>query len=440
AARREFGGGLIIGGVLLAPYLWALGRSDSRPAFGDAPQAIGRAIADAALGAARLFTGDGLHVLAALPRHTSPSWQITAMLMTPLGILMALGFLRALISLNEGPFGRGSRLLLAWTLAPTLFLLFSPVSPAQQYWTVLLPLPILYLALGIEWLARAATWLIGRRSAVGRVAADRAAFSWALALLPVFILGSVWTASYADLLAAVRGGAGATTFGPPLGRWIETLDAARLWAARLNTQEVRVAVNGVDPGYDGEPAAVAALIGNPPFARFVAPTSPPALLLAYERPSLYLWAIDAVETEARLAQLGELVWAGELAAGHPRPRLYRLPPATEARLEYTRLEPAPVFDCGLMLLGYRLPATARGGESLEVTLIWRVLDPPASVRTRDMTAFNHILDEQGRTVAQADGMALLSRDWWPGDVLVQPYAITLPPGTYRWRTGIYSRS
>jgi len=33
----------------------------------------------------------------------------------------------------------------------------------------------------------------------------------------------------------------------------------------------------------------------------------------------------------------------------------------------------------------------------------------------------------------------LSRDWWPGDVLIQPYSLALPVGTYRWRTGIYSR-
>jgi hypothetical protein len=43
-------------------------------------------------------------------------------------------------------------------------------------------------------------------------------------------------------------------------------------------------------------------------------------------------------------------------------------------------------------------------------------------------------------VAQVDGLALLSRDWWPGDVLIQPYRVTLPPGTYLWRVGLYSRT
>ncbi|MCB0085181.1 MAG: hypothetical protein KDE47_29780, partial [Caldilineaceae bacterium] len=35
--------------------------------------------------------------------------------------------------------------------------------------------------------------------------------------------------------------------------------------------------------------------------------------------------------------------------------------------------------------------------------------------------------------------ATLSRDWWPGDVLIQPYAVALPAGNYTWRVGLYSR-
>lgn len=439
AGRRALAGGLAVGAILLAPYLWALGRSSSRFVVEAALRAGGQRAADAALSAARLFAGDGLHVLAALPRHVSPAWQMTAALVLPVVALMGLGLLRTAIGLQGGPRGVRGRLLLAWTAMPILPLLMGPLPTAQQYWTILLPLPVLYLALGIEWAALGGAKLIGRLTA-DRFGARRPVLVWGLALAAAWLLVGLWTAAYADLLAAVRGGAGATTFGPTLGRWIAAVDAARLWAGRLGTQEVRVAVNGVDPGYEGEPAAVAALIGNPPFARFVAPTAPPALLLAHDRPSLYLWAVDAGETEHRLAELGELVWTGELAVGHPAARLYRLPPATVITPSYEAFAAAPVFDCGLMLVGYRLPAAARSGEPFEVTLIWRVLDPPADVRTRDMTAFNHILDAAGQTAAQADGMALLSRDWWPGDVLIQPYAVTLPPGTYRWRTGIYSRT
>ncbi|MCD6290134.1 MAG: hypothetical protein J7M34_06480, partial [Anaerolineae bacterium] len=253
------------------------------------------------------------------------------------------------------------------------------------------------------------------------------------------ILALVWVGSYASMLGAVRAGAGGQAFGIPLQRWQETLSAAREWADRLGTQEVRVAVQGVDPGYESEPAVVAMLIGNPPWARFVAPSSPAALLLSYDHPSLYLWAIDSPETEAALRRLGELVWERPLADGHPPARLYRLPPATRVDLGITPLRPQPVFDVGMALMGYAFPGDAQAGRPLEAVLVWRVLDPPPEVRKRDMTAFNHILDAEGKRVAQVDGMSLLSRDWWPGDVLVQPYRVVLPAGSYRWRVGLYSR-
>ena len=77
---------------------------------------------------------------------------------------------------------------------------------------------------------------------------------------------------------------------------------------------------------------MAPLIGNPPFARFVAPQSPAALLLAYDRPSLYLWTIRDAGTEALLDRAGELVWQRPLGVGRADARLYRLPPASEADL------------------------------------------------------------------------------------------------------------
>jgi len=432
AARRSLGWGLAAGAVLLAPYAWALWQHGRPGALGGAARAAGLEIGPALADAARLLTGDGLHVLAASPRAAHLSWQMAGELLLPMAVFLGLGLLRLIFRLRDRTTRAGARLLLAWAIAPALLLIFGPLRPPLQYWTVLLPLPALLVAVGIEWVAAAAARRVaGRRAPV---------VAWAAALLPVLLLTGLWAASHLSLVAEVSRGAGATTFGPSLARWKTALDAARDWAGRLGTQEVRVAVNGVDPGYDGEPAAVAALIGNPPFARFVAPTSPPALLLAYDRPSLYLWTVDAPATERQLDRFGAVVWAGELAAGRPSPRLYRLPPAPAAALEIEPLAPAPVFDVGLMLLGYKPPEAARAGAPFQVTVVWRVLDPPAAVRTRDMTAFNHILDAGGQGAAQADGLALLSRDWWPGDVLIQPYEVTLPAGVYRWRTGLYSRA
>jgi hypothetical protein len=332
--------------------------------------------------------------------------------------------------------------LLAWTIGPLLLLSLAPLRPPLQYWTVLLPLPALYLAFGLEWVAVGVAKAVSHLAPSGRRTqlASPPALAWGLSLVVIIALIAVWTASYRGLLLAVDAGAGATTFGPPLKRWEQATGAARAWAQRLGTEEVRVAVDGVDPGYQGEPAAVAGLIGSPPYARFVEPSSPAALLLAYDRPSLYLWAVDAPEVEAKLTQIGERVWEGPLVTGHPPARLYRLPPAKALSLGFQRLDPPPTFDAGLALIGYALPENARADQPFQATLVWRVLDPPMAVRSRDMTAFNHILGADGNGTAQADGMALLSRDWWPGDVLIQPYSLTLPAGTYRWRTGIYSRA
>jgi hypothetical protein len=252
----------------------------------------------------------------------------------------------------------------------------------------------------------------------------------------------VWTGGYVALMATVSAGGGGAAFGIPLAQWQATLATTRAWAAQLETDQVRVAVEGVDPGYASEPAAVALLIGNPPWARFVAPQSPAALLLAHDRPSLYLWAIEDPETEALLRRAGEVVWQAPAYEGHAPVHLYHLPPAAEADLglRVTRLTPEPVFDVGLALAGYAFPDALQGEEGGIVTLIWRVTDPPDTVRQRDVTAFNHILADSGERAAQVDGLALLSRDWWPGDVLIQRYALRIvEPGSYRWRVGLYSR-
>ncbi len=450
--RRETALGLLAASAVLTPYLWALWQWMSSHGgaagllsagleagqVGSAPIALAATLREAA----RLLTGDGLNVLAALPRSASPWWLATGALLPPLSILFGVGLLRTVWdSVRPGRGTTGARLLLAWTAGPALLLALGPLRPPLQYWTVLLPLPALYLALGCDWVVRGLTGVLVRvlKAGDGRRRTIAMGAAWGAAVVPVAVLVLVWCGSHAELLRAVDRGTGATTFGPPLKRWETAVATALMWADRLGAQEVRVAVNGVDPGYDGEAAAVAALLGSPPYARFVAPASPPAVLLANDKPSLYLWAVDSAETEAELARMGERVWEGALAGGHPLVHLYRLPPASTADLGFQRLDPPAIFDAGLALIGYALPQDGRAGQPLRATLVWRVLDPPWSVRERDMTAFNHILDAGGQGAAQADGLALLSRDWWPGDVLMQPYSLTLPAGAYRWRTGIYSR-
>jgi len=436
--RRETAWGVLAGLGLMVPYAWALAtRWQAQGATAlDAPVStsvatIARSIRGAWQQAFYLFTGAGFSGLAALTPEGNPWWQTAATLAIPVSLLMIVGILRTVRWSRGGAGSIGARLLLAWTVGPVLMLSLGVMQVALQYWTVLLPLPALYLALGLDGIA---AW-VARRQRPRWILAGAAGAALAIAL--------VWIGSYSALLGAVNAGWGATAFGVPLSRWQQTLATARDWATRLGTQEVRVAVDGVDPGYDSEPAAAASLIGNPPWARFVAPQRPPALLMAYDRPSLYLWAIRDAETEALLARVGERVWKQPLGVGHADAQLYILPPAQNADLgiPLVQLSPQPVFDAGMALVGYAFPETIKAEEAAVVTLVWRVLDPSQEVRQRDFTAFNHVISASGERVAQVDGLALLSRDWWPGDVLVQRYQIVVPePGSYRWRVGLYSRA
>ena len=438
--RRETGFGLLAGGGLLIPYAWALAARwlargtgvglMSAPAVTESTSSALGTLRGAWLQAFYLFAGAGTSSLAGLTSASSIAWRAADWIAILVALLIAAGLVRTALRARAGSRSTGARLLLAWTVGPAVVFSLGLLPVPTQYWTVLLPLPALFLALGLDgigvWWARRAS---PRVAGVGM-----AAFAFLVAL--------TWAGSYAALLAAVDAGAGARAFGVPLARWQDVTSATREWAARLGTQEVRVAVDGVDPGYDSEPAAVAMLIGSPPWARFVAPQEPAALLLSQERPSLYLWTIEDAETEALLGRVGEQVWQQSLGAGRADARLYRLPPAVSADLgiSLTPLSPEPAFDAGMALVGYAFPETIRAAEEAEVTLVWRVLDPPPEVRQRDFTAFNHVVTGSDTLVAQVDGLALLSRDWWPGDVLIQRYRIVAPaPGTYTWRVGLYSR-
>ena len=97
---------------------------------------------------------------------------------------------------------------------------------------------------------------------------------------------------------------------------------------------------------------------------------------------------------------------------------------------------------GLLLRGYDPPSSgARPGEAVRVTLYWEAL----SVPHEDYTAFVHLIDAQGRLVAQRDSYPLDGRHptslWQPGEVVRDRVElrlpVDLPPGDYRLLTGMY---
>ncbi len=119
-------------------------------------------------------------------------------------------------------------------------------------------------------------------------------------------------------------------------------------------------------------------------------------------------------------------------------RIYRLPAGAAPTL-------APQYplsaDLGhqIELLGYDLrPAAA--GESLAVTLYWRVLAP---AEAGDYLLFAHLQDAWGFRWSSADVFDYPSAEWATGQIVVQqrdlPLPAVAPPGDYWLVVGFYSQ-
>ena len=127
-------------------------------------------------------------------------------------LLIGMGLVRTVLWARGGSRALGARLLLAWTVGPVVALSLGVIPVATQYWTVLLPLPALYLALGLE---GGGAWL-ARRVSPRAVAAGVAAVACVVALC--------WVGSYGALLRG--GGCG--------GRRASVRRAARTLAAGVD--------------------------------------------------------------------------------------------------------------------------------------------------------------------------------------------------------------
>jgi len=147
-------------------------------------------------------------------------------------------------------------------------------------------------------------------------------------------------------------------------------------------------------------------------------------------PGVYrlLVGLYALSPDGTLQPVGEPVVAGQVAV---KDRIPTEPVAID--------HPATAdFDRQIELLGYD---TARQPGKLAVTLHWRALQPPA----QDYAVFVHLLDAEGRIVAQHDGQpqngAYPTSVWDTGEVIADEHVLDLPAdlpaGSYRLRVGWY---
>lgn len=95
----------------------------------------------------------------------------------------------------------------------------------------------------------------------------------------------------------------------------------------------------------------------------------------------------------------------------------------------------------IALAGYDAPVWALPGDPVRVALVWA---PEARI-SEDLKVFVHLLDREGRLVAQADGYPVFgfypTTQWQPGDYVRDEHILALPddllPGHYRIAVGLY---
>ncbi|MGQ9489565.1 MAG: protein O-mannosyl-transferase family [Anaerolineae bacterium] len=100
-----------------------------------------------------------------------------------------------------------------------------------------------------------------------------------------------------------------------------------------------------------------------------------------------------------------------------------------------------VFGDFAVLAGYRLSGAAHAGEPFTVTLAWQV----ARETDQSYSVFVHLVDAEGRLVAQHDGRpaggSLPTAIWVRGEYIIDPHTLPLPAdlgaGIYALRVGLY---
>jgi hypothetical protein len=118
----------------------------------------------------------------------------------------------------------------------------------------------------------------------------------------------------------------------------------------------------------------------------------------------------------------------------------RVVPAEPVEVEPQHLVDYTVGN-GMSLIGYDLPSSIAPGTRVTATLYWKATSP----QTDDYIAFVHILDQEGRLLAQHDAQPRDGRYptlyWQAGDIIVDEHTVQLPAdqweGTVRLVAGMY---
>jgi len=423
--------GVVLGGLLFVPYLLFNARHDwvdlhllrqmmGRPAVIDGESLWAGWIMVTA-GELRLLVGPDRYAefVASTPnlRGLFALEGVLAFGAAPLALV------RAARQARRGLDDETAAALLAatWFLMPILFFARHVVPNAPHYFTSILPAPFILVGWLVSSIARRPTgrWL--QLALLALLVLSAVAQTWEVVALQRF----VW--SHDTLLG----------YDTPLSYDIRAAQTARRLRAELGGEEVILLAEGDEPRIYEMPATAGILFFGEPHRAVDIRTA----LVFPAAPAVYWSTYDMTYGETLLADftpelVAERVWLREGARAY---RFYHWPGGAPDLPGFQPLAEPVAWANGARLLGYRLEGELRPGSTFRWTLVWQ----PERTPDEDVNYhwFNHLLDENGEMIAQADGPGMLPAFWRSGDTVLNWFDIAIPPeaapGTYAMRVGMY---
>jgi hypothetical protein len=304
--------------------------------------------------------------------------------------------------------------LLLWFLGPPL--LFSlPLLPVELHY--LLPIyPVPYIAAGILFAAlleRLPRWR---------------ATSWGVLAFSAVVQGWAWLA----LLSLVGQQHTPGGYGTPVKFHLQTAEDARTLVQRQDGGEILIAGRSERPHEDEFASVYEVLLRDVPH-RFVDtsrsalfPANPAVVLLSQET---FGPAVDSyLEAASTLQRM-------PLRDGEGVLQLAILPDASAPTPEVPT-ESTTLFANWIEIIGYDLLMPQPVG-----TTLWRIYwHPGANPDPADYHFFNHLLDQSGERIGQADAAVFAPWQWREGDTIISffslPWQVNIP-GPLTMRTGVY---
>jgi len=308
-----------------------------------------------------------------------------------------------------------------WLIMPAVFLTRNVVPPAYHYFTTTLPAQFILIA----WLVVQATRWRGRLARAGRKQLVGLNADLGLIVLIVAIAGAQLYETIA-ILRFVRTHDTVWGYGTPLKYEVDAVQTAEALGQEIEAQEVIVLAAGDEPRRFEMPVVADVLMFGKPHRSVDIQTA----LVFPAAPATYWATYDMIYGETLLAEFTPEITEARipLREGLRSFRFYRW---AGGEPEIAGLIPLPGgarrWASGAELIGYTLEGDARAGETIRWTVVWRATRTP----TEDVYYhwFNHLLDADGRLLAQADGPSLLPAYWRSGDVVLNWFELTVPVET-----------